>query len=166
MNTKNVKGAGILIYFDNTNNFDKKLKKEILYLCLIDKRKGQYDFPKGCIDFNEEILRCAIRETAEETGLMINKNYVLDSNNFNVFADGLAMFSAKYIDLMSSFEDFSLNKSKKIKIEKNPETLLKEHDGFVWLSYDQVCQNLIPYLQTTLDFYNTRIKSKISDESQ
>ena len=97
---------------------------------------------------------------------MINKNYVLDSNNFNVFADGLAMFSAKYIDLMSSFEDFSLNKSKKIKIEKNPETLLKEHDGFVWLSYDQVCQNLIPYLQTTLDFYNTRIKSKISDESQ
>ena len=166
MNTENVKGAGILIYFDNSHNFDKNLKKEILYLCLIDKTKGQYDFPKGCIDFNEEVLNCAIRETVEETGLVINRDYVLDSNDFSVFADGLAMFSAKYIDLMSSFEDFSLNKSKKIKIEKNPETLIKEHDGFVWLSYDQVSQNIIPYLQTTLDFYNSRIKSKIKDENQ
>lgn len=163
---KNIKAAGIVIYFDNTNGFDKDNEKEILYLCLLDRKKGQYDFPKGCIDFNEEVLSCAVRETKEETSLTISKDYMLDDHEYKIFANGLAMYSARYIDLNTTLKNFSLNKSKKIKIVKNPVTNYYEHDGFVWLSYDKVVKNILPYLQEVIIYYNGKIKSNKKYEKQ
>lgn len=165
MNTNLINGAGILIYFDNTPGFDKTNDKELLYLCLIDKKEGQYDFPKGCVDLNEEAIDCAIRETKEETCLIAGKDYVFDNNDYLISADKLAMYLAKYIDVSSSIENFCLNSSKKIKIEKNPDSKIKEHDGFIWLSYKEAKKNLLPYLHETLDYYNSKIKN-IKNEKQ
>lgn len=161
MNTELINAAGIVIYFDNTLRLDKTNDNEILYLCLIDKKKGEYDFPKGCIDsFDEDAISCAIRETKEETSLEVSIDYVIDSNEYHILSDKLAMFSARYIDLLSSLRNFCINKSEKIKIIKNPETGHVEHSGFVWLSYEKAKKNMLPYLQETLEYYNSKIKKQ------
>lgn len=44
------------------------LNKELNKIALVVRKENEYSFPKGHIESGEELLKCAIRETVEETG--------------------------------------------------------------------------------------------------
>lgn len=44
------------------------LNKDLNKIALVVRRKNEYSFPKGHVECGEELLKCAIRETIEETG--------------------------------------------------------------------------------------------------
>ena len=91
MKNSPITGAGFVIFFDNRSLIVKNMPKEILYFVLVDI-KDKNDFPKGAIDPYEDSLNCAIRETKEESNLVINKNYQLYKNIHKVFGRGLSMY--------------------------------------------------------------------------
>jgi len=60
---------------------------------------GYYDVPKGELDENETPLECAIRETREETGLVIPENILTDLGEFDYLPNKkrLHLFKCEYI---------------------------------------------------------------------
>ena len=76
MNEKNKVSAGLLMYkIEN-----KELKVLLIHPggpLFVNKDKGYWGIPKGCINPGEKIFDAAIREFQEETGITVNKN-----NNF------------------------------------------------------------------------------------
>lgn len=95
------------------------------------RSKGVYDLPKGQLDPGESFLEGAHRECFEETG--IKKKYLISNNP--VISSRLSLWIAKV--------DFNT----KIKINKNPETGELEHEGYKWLTLDQLENNCLIYLK-------------------
>lgn len=148
-------GAGFVIFFDNRSLIVKDKPKEILYFVLVDT-KDKNDFPKGAIDPYEDSLDCAVRETREESNLVINKNYQLYKNTSKVFSRGLFMYIGEYILKWSDLDkDIDLNRA--VKILPNEKTGIIEHKSFGWKTYDE-CYNKFPsYLKEVLDWARLNI---------
>jgi len=119
-------GAGIVCYFDNRSGDIKKHEKDILYLCLTT-HKGRYDFPKGAIDYKEEIEACALRETYEECNLDLFDFASLSDYSFQC-GRGLFMF-------LGEIKSSSI---KSIKIKMNPKIKIYEHTGFKFLTIESI----------------------------
>ena len=154
--TKKIKpsGAGIVCYFDNRQSKLKDYKSEILYLCLITRKK-RYDFPKGCIDEGETIEQCALRETYEECNLDLFDFESISNDHFEC-GRGLFMF-------LGRIKEDSI---KSIKIKKNPKIPIYEHIGFKLLPYKEVLEeikeiektSLLSYLKSSLDWADSIIR--------
>ena len=143
---KNITGAGTIIYYDNRNGFIRELKDDIVFLVLEDN-KGNYDFPKGGIEKNEEPIMCAIRETQEECSLKKDIHYYLHENKFIVSGEGLVMYLANF--LPESYSSF-LNSPKIIPNEKSG---FAEHkEDHMWLTRKEIIRNkrLLHYLEKFL----------------
>ncbi|MBZ9577632.1 NUDIX domain-containing protein [Patescibacteria group bacterium] len=72
MNKKPTAGTGVIILKDNKvllgkRNEDPEKADSLLH------GEGTWTLPGGKLDFREDILNCAWRETYEETGIKINK---------------------------------------------------------------------------------------------
>ena len=149
-------GAGFVIFFDNRSLIIKNKPKEILYFVLVDT-KGKNDFPKGAIDPYEYSLDCAVRETREESNLVINKDYLLYKNMNKVFGRGLSMYIGEFILKWSDLDnDINLNKS--VRILPNNKTGIVEHKSFGWKTYEE-CYNRFPnYLKEVLDWAKLNIE--------
>lgn len=139
---ENATGAGLIIYFDNRSYSYKELPKDIVYL-ILQTNGNKFDFPKGCIDENESVLLCAIRETFEECSLINNKHYEIDKNNFIMSSGGLVMYLAKFLPKnYLSFKDLP-------KVQKNPHTKIFEHqEEILWLTKTEIIKSkkLLKYL--------------------
>lgn len=123
-----ITGAGIIPVLDNKSGKYHDLKKDILYLVLVDNQ-DKYDFPKGCIDHGEYAFDCALRETKEECNLSKVDFFKFNSENPDesfMCGDGLLLFLG-FVDNISN-----------IKIIENPKTLYKEHKLFLWLTYEEI----------------------------
>lgn len=156
--SKKPTGAGCVIYFDNREKIINNMPDEILYLVLVDNN-NLYDFPKGAIDEFEDELKCAIRETYEETNLKNNKNYILYKNKSKMFSEGLVMFLASY---NLDFEDLHKNSNlrKNIKILPNKVSDKKsviEHKDFFWGTYDNIKDKFPNYLKEVLNWSKVNI---------
>lgn len=71
--------AGIIIFRD-----------KIEYLLLLSSKKTEFPNwtpPKGKLEYNEEFLDAAIRETFEETGLQIKEDYEIINNDFKLISE-------------------------------------------------------------------------------
>ena len=136
--TNKLTGAGVVPIFDNREGIFSDLKKDILYLALHDK-KGRYDFPKGCIDLKHGELPydCAIREMFEECNLSL-KDFKENKVSGNTTEAGF-MCGDRLLMFFGVVKNIS-----NIKIKPNPEIQAKkgidyyEHDGFSWLTYEEV----------------------------
>jgi len=124
---------------------------EIKYLGLIadmqtqKTRGGVYDIPKGKFDPGESNIDCAIRECFEECGILFSKNDVIGSpSNRN----GLVIYSA-------------LTKDSPV-IRVNPQSGILEHDGFDWLSEEEIINNCLNYLKDSISDAIWNIKANIS----
>lgn len=145
------KASGFLLYCDNSKGLVKGMAKEKLILVLKDiNNKG--DFPKGVVEEkkNESLMQCAIRETKEETGLIVNKNFKVVDNSYFYNKTGLHIFLAKVL-----CKD---GKLPEIKFEKNPETNIVEHTEYYWLTYKEAYLLLPGYLKKFLKAYKEKIK--------
>jgi 8-oxo-dGTP pyrophosphatase MutT (NUDIX family) len=150
MTSLNLTGSGVVIYFDNRKNLIKEKPPEIIYLVLIDNN-DKYDFTKGVIDYLEDSLDCAIRETKEESNLEVDKNFVIEDYT-KIFGNGLKMYIGKYI-----LDSNDLNKN--IKIYKNKETGILEHKGYLWDSFDNIKNNFPDYLLEVLEWSKNKIEN-------
>mgnify|MGYP001158305927 CR=1 FL=1 len=118
-------GAGIVV----VRQFDDGWR--ILGLSLNDF----LDIPKGVIEPGEKPLQTAIRETEEEAGISELK---FEWGFEPVIIGQLTVYVA------SCDQDPV--------IEKNPETGIYEHQGYVWTSWDNMISNAYPYLKGPLEW--------------
>ena len=145
-------GAGIICYFDNRQNKLKEYKDDILYLCLVTRKK-RYDFPKGCIDEGETIELCALRETYEECNLDLFDFKNISDDSFES-SRGLFMFLG----------EIKQDSIKNLKIKKNPKIPIYEHIGFKLLPYEDVLKELdgktilLSYLIDSLEWADSIIR--------
>jgi len=150
---ENITGAGIVPVLDNTTGKYQDLKKDILFLILIDN-KNRYDFPKGGIEYGEYSFDCALRETYEECCLTrddFESFYNKNENDAFKCGNGLLMFLG------------FLKNINNIKIQKNPITGHKEHRHFIWLTYEEIIEKkylMYSFLIPVLEESNNIIKQK------
>ena len=118
-------GAGVIIYYDNRDGNIKNKDNDILYLFLVTNNK--LDFPKGQKEHGEYPFDCATRETKEECGLCLDRDYASNENIFKQFSEGLVMYLGKKIDnrLLNNIE---------ILPNTSVTPPIKEHDYPLWLS--------------------------------
>ena len=113
-------GAGIVV----VRQFDQGWR--VLGLILDDL----IDIPKGVIEPDEKPLQTAIRETLEEAGLsQINFEWGTEP----LVVDQLTCYVA------STQQDPI--------IIQNPKTGIYEHQGFAWLTWEEMLGDCYPYLQ-------------------
>jgi len=128
-------GAGIIIV-----SFDGAVPK---ILGLIGDKKHRkkhgktYDLPKGTVDKNETTWEAAVRETLEETGIMIDQFDIIDGP---INDSWLTMWLAE------------VPWGTPVTIGKNPTTGQLEHDGYKWLSKSDIINSCYTYLQPFVDW--------------
>ena len=129
-------GSGLILYIKENDN--------IKYCCLKTK-KGEYDFPKGCIDYPEHEVDCAIREADEEANIKREYfDFVLgidQDDNYNC-GDRLLLYLCK-------FDPTYINN---LRVKKNPETDIFEHEKVLWLTKSEAEENLLSYMKGSLDW--------------
>ncbi len=134
-------GCGIILYKIN--------KGEIIYLGLEapphlrEKNKGKWDLPKGIKDGNESDLGTAIRETWEETGILLHGR---DLSEETLTIGPLTMYYAQCPD------------HKIPKLSKNPETGIQEHLSFKWMSSIELYANCYAWLKPFVKWASSKIE--------
>ena len=101
------------------------------------KHGATYDLPKGTRDKGESMIRCAIRETYEETGVRVSPNDFIDGPYQTHF---LSMWLVE-IDINTP-----------IVIEQNPVSGKYEHDGYDWLAEGEALSLVYPYLRPFVEW--------------
>jgi len=119
---KQQQSAGIVIYRNNNNNNYEYL--------LLHYASGHWDLPKGKIERDETKEEAALRELHEETGLTgtIIPGFQEQLSYIFTDYDGLVTHKMVY---------FFIGKSNDQSI-----VLSHEHQGFIWLPYEQALQRL------------------------
>lgn len=96
---------------------------------------GRIDIPKGHLEDGESDLDAALRECKEEAGLTITKENM-------IWGDVSFISERPHKDVVI----FLAMTDQEPEIRANPETKQFEHDGYQWLTWDQLQQKSYPYL--------------------
>jgi 8-oxo-dGTP pyrophosphatase MutT (NUDIX family) len=108
--------AGVICYTDFKN---------IRYYLLILSSKGNWDFPKGHQEEGETLGQTALRETQEETGLIVNIQEHLHTTITYTFRDKTTLINKKVILFAATLESYDC---------LCPVTTSYEHRGYAWCS--------------------------------
>mgnify|MGYP001410140991 FL=1 len=123
------KGAGFLVgKFDNGGNL-----KFLGLISPIEKRAkngGIYDLPKGSIQKGESTLECAKRECFEESGIKISDSDII---GYPVSNENITIYPA--ITTQDAL------------ILPNPESGIIEHEGYVWVSAQELFRGAPEWLR-------------------
>ena len=152
MNDVKYTGAGIICYIDNRNGVIEDREKDFLFL-ILENKSGKYDYPKGGIDYNEDILKCAKREANEEANIKDSdiEEFIVDDLDKAFISSGcLVLFLAK-------LKNYSIGN---IKINFNPVINDYEHENFHFLTKEQAENNMLFYLNNSLDWAYNIIKNQ------
>ena len=121
------RGAGIVVirHVGNETKFLGLIGPDFLQ----EKHDGIYDIPKGMAEPNEDMWDCAVRETYEETSLIIDKSQIV----CGPFVHGqLTVWCCKTND--------------EPELRLNPKLNIYEHEGYVWLSGNDLLFDAYNYL--------------------
>ena len=102
---------------------------------------GKIDIPKGHLEDNESDLEAAKRECAEEAGIIVSENDM---------TWGTANFVAERPQ--KDVVIFIAETDQEPEIRPNPETKQYEHDGYRWMSWDELRRFSYPYLHSAIDW--------------
>lgn len=105
---------------------------------------GTFDIPKGTIDYGESPFQTAVREAEEEAGYRISTNSILAGPHLS--RDGFLS-----IWLAQVFDDPI--------IVPNPESGIIEHEGFSWLSPEELLNDCYNYLEPCIEWACGEIKN-------
>jgi 8-oxo-dGTP pyrophosphatase MutT (NUDIX family) len=133
---KKERSAGFIIVRESQKK-DSLDKWEVLGL----RVWGKIDIPKGHLEENEDDFTAARRECHEEAGIDVSQHDMR-------WGDRSFISSRPHKDVII----FLAKTDQEPVIKKNPETNKFEHDGYVWLSWDQIKQMSYPYLKNAFDW--------------
>lgn len=133
---KKERSAGFIVVRESQKK-DSLDKWEVLGL----RVWGKIDIPKGHLEENEDDFTAARRECYEEAGIVV-------SHQDMKWGDSAFISSRPHKDVVI----FLAKTNQEPVIKKNPETNKFEHDGYVWLSWDQIKQMSYPYLKNAFDW--------------
>ena len=137
MSTPRINSAGIIPVF----------KQDQEWRFLILRCFKYWDFPKGEVDGDEEMLKTAIRELEEETGLKELKFITTNFIETEPYAKNKV--ARYYLAEMSSTI---------VELLPNPEDGMIEHHEYRWLSYDDAKSLLNPRMQIIIDWAQTQLE--------
>ena len=106
-----------------------------------------WDFPKGEIDGDEDMITTAIRELEEETTLTHPKLLFQDFIETEPYAKNKV---ARYY--------LGEVKSQSVQMLPNPENGIVEHHEYRWLSFDEARLLLNPRLQKVIDWAKNQLE--------
>ena len=114
-----------------------------LYLLLRAYR--YWDFPKGAVEQHETPLQAAMREVQEETGIHeLEFAWGKDYRETEPYNRGKV---ARYY--------LACTREEKVVLAANPETGIREHAEYRWVSYAQALKLVTPRVQLILDWADT-----------
>lgn len=124
-------GAGFIIF----RRFPSGIKFLGLVGPLFHRNRcfGTYDIPKGVMDFGETAIQTAIREAQEEAGYTITTNNIFAGP----FKDGLLTI------WMAQVYDDPI-------ISANPHSGIIEHEGYSWMSPEELLSDSYNYLRPAI----------------
>lgn len=121
-------GCGIILY---TKMYGKtKYLGLLVEESIAKKNKGKWDLPKGTQESHELPVETAIRETYEETGILISKK--------NISKDFLEIGKLKMYYAETNLVP---------KIQPNPDSGIIEHLGYQWLEDTELYANCFIWLK-------------------
>jgi 8-oxo-dGTP pyrophosphatase MutT (NUDIX family) len=135
METKKETSAGIIVYYKEkqkisiNDKIKQSNKRTILKYLLLHYEEGHWDFPKGHVEIGETHEEAAMRETKEETGLIVNVN--------PLFKEKISYFFKSNETLIHKDVYFFVGEANTKEVN-----LSKEHIGYVWLSYENALKKL------------------------
>ena len=97
------------------------------------KKNGIYDIPKGKLNPFETDIECAKRECMEEAGISIENSQII---GYPYTDDGLCIYSA-------------ITDQDPI-ISPNPSTGIVEHEGYAWVSKNEILNLSLDYLRNLI----------------
>jgi len=97
---------------------------------------GKIDIPKGHLEDNETNLSAALRESYEEAGIEIDPTRDMLWGNVSFVSER----PHKDVTVFIATTD------QEPQIKANPETKQFEHDGYHWLTWDEMQKRCYPYL--------------------
>ncbi len=111
---------------------------------------GKIDIPKGHLEESESNLAAALRECYEEAGLSI------DPNENMPWGQSSFVSERPHKDVVV----FVAVTDQEPIIQVNPETKQYEHDGYHWLSWDEMKRRCYPYLVEAIVWAQTVVESR------
>lgn len=117
--------AGIIAFY-----IDKTESNSVIKYLVLNAHSGYWDFPKGKIEDNEELIDTAKRELFEEAGIEVE---IIPG-----FQEQITyMFRDKDKELVSKKVVYFLGKAKSHQV-----TISFEHIDFKWLSFEETLKQL------------------------
>lgn len=126
-------------------------RKNNQWLFLILRCYKYWDFPKGEIDGDEELLTAAIRELEEETTLTSPR--LLTREFYETEPYSKNKVATYFLGEVSS---------QTVKMLPNPENGIIEHHEYRWLAYQEARTLLNPRLQGVIDWAQTKLEKNES----
>ncbi|MGA9852910.1 MAG: NUDIX domain-containing protein [Gammaproteobacteria bacterium] len=109
---------------------------------LLLRAYSYWDFPKGAVEQGETPLQAAIREVQEETGIrVLNFDWGEDYRETEPYNRGKV---ARYY--------LARTREEKVMLAANPETGIREHMEYRWVSYQQAPNLITPRVKLILDW--------------
>jgi 8-oxo-dGTP pyrophosphatase MutT (NUDIX family) len=97
---------------------------------------GKIDIPKGHLDNGESFLDAALRECYEEAGIVVDVNSDMPWDAISYVSER----PHKDVTVFIAVTD------QEPQIRENPETKQFEHDGYHWLTWEEMQRRCYPYL--------------------
>ena len=135
-------GCGIILYRNNNGKIEYLGLEAPAHLQT--KNKGKWDLPKGIKDGNESDLETAIRETWEETGLLLHDH---DLSGETMTVGPLTMYYA------------NCPSHKVPRLLTNPQTGIQEHTSFKWLSGIELYTYCYEWLKPFVKWASSKIEA-------
>jgi len=111
---------------------------------IIKDKKGIYDLPKGHVDGGESVWECAKRECLEEAGIWFDQS---DIQYGPIIHKNLTLF-------ICFAEPFVT-----CKIKRNPVTKEIEHQGYKWLTPEELEKDCYNYLKPIIRICNKKLSN-------
>jgi 8-oxo-dGTP pyrophosphatase MutT (NUDIX family) len=109
---------------------------------------GKIDIPKGHVEPGESDLEAAIRECREEAGILIDPSHDM------AWGPGAHTNERKHKDVVV----YLATTDQEPMIMPNPETKQYEHDGYHWLTWDEMRRRCYPYLVDSVNWAQETIE--------
>lgn len=103
---------------------------------------GKIDIPKGHVEPGESDIEAAIRECEEEAGISVDPSSDMRWGSAPYVAE------RKHKDVII----YLASTDQEPVILPNPETKQYEHDGYHWLSWDEMRRRCYPYLVSVINW--------------
>lgn len=112
---------------------------------------GKIDIPKGHLESGESFLDAAIRECYEEASLTIDPSSNMPWGTSSYISERPHKDVTVFVAVTEQEPE----------IRANPETKQFEHDGYRWLTWDEMQRHCYPYLRGAIEWAQSVVERTV-----